>query len=183
MGLGEEAGELFRDARAGVPGARRALHRVCGRYVRAVARAKGRRRDLDDVIQDVFFAVQEALREGGPTVSDFRAWLRGVILHVATDHHRKAARNRWSPLPEDLADPAAADPADAAARAERAGVIRECIARLPEDMAEVVALAHLEEQLGHRELALRLGIPPRAVNMRLHRGRMLLRAWLRPFAE
>src|SRR5262245_40888920 len=76
-----------------------------------------------DVAEDLFqeFAckfLRGSLRGADPGRGRFRDFLKGVLRHLATDHHR-AARRRPQPLPQDFAEPAVEDEpeADAAFRA------------------------------------------------------------------
>ncbi len=91
--------------------ARAALHRLLERYGGAVRRyLLGALRDVDaadELFQD--FAcrlLNGSLRGANPERGRFRDYLKGVLSHLAADHHRRAKR-RLPPLPNEFAEPAA----------------------------------------------------------------------------
>jgi len=136
-------------------------------YVRVLVRGLSTTRlqarfDESDLIQD---AVLEAHRQfgrfKGTTPAELTAWLRQVVLrtvgHVLRDHLDTARRDarRDEPLAGHPADPAPT-PAEEADRAERSARLAAALARLPEDMQQVLLARHLDD-VPYKVLAQRTG--------------------------
>ena len=62
---------------------------------------------------------------------------------------------------------------------ERAAAVRRAVATLPEDLRVPLVLSEYEEQ-SHAEIAAALECSPKAVEMRIYRARLQLRAALAP---
>lgn len=148
--------------------------------------------EVDDVMQEVFVKAARALPKfrGQATL---RTWLHQIAHRTALDHLRSRHHNERQRTvaltrePDDDAcggDCAAAaisrSPADAPGqlvRAEMHACIREFIARLPPQHAEVLALKDLDG-LTNAEIAKRLGLSLDATKIRLHRARTVMRGLL-----
>lgn len=128
------------------------------------------RDDADDVVQDVFIGLPEALR-GLADSASFAPWLRRVAARTALMRMRGERRRRQSALEDAVA-----------ARSEAGGevdriAIAEAIARLPTPLRVVFVLKEIEGY-SHTEIAVLAGISVANSEVRLHRARRLLRAQL-----
>ena len=126
--------------------------------------------DAEDVVQDVFIGLPEALR-GLSDASAFPAWLRRVAARTALMRMRTERRRRQSALVD-----ADASPAPARSESDRMS-IEAAIARLPQDLREVFVLKEMEGY-AHAEIAGMLGITAGNSEVRLFRARQRLRAIL-----
>jgi RNA polymerase sigma-70 factor (ECF subfamily) len=148
--------ELFREHAA-------AAHRVAF-YLTASAD------DAEDVVQDVFIGLPEALR-GLSEAAAFAPWLRRIAARTALMRMRSEKRRRQSTV-----DDAEALPAAATSDADRMS-IESAIARLPSELREVFVLKEMEGY-AHAEIAGMLGITAGNSEVRLFRARRRLRAIL-----
>jgi RNA polymerase sigma factor (sigma-70 family) len=127
--------------------------------------------DAEDVVQDVFIGLPEALAAFSGT-GDFTAWLRKVTVRTTLmrmrSHKRRAstatraAADRESAMSNFLLDRMA---------------IATALAALPEDLRIVFMLADIEGY-SHAEIGKLLGIRTGTSEVRLHRARRKLRAML-----
>jgi RNA polymerase sigma-70 factor (ECF subfamily) len=166
-------GELL-GFRAGDPDAVRAVYRVHGRFVFAVAyRALGSRQLAEDATQQTFVNAWRAAGRFDPA-RDLRPWLAAIARRAAIDVHRREARR-----PTERLDDAAADrPAAAVVDTEfDVWAVREAIDDLPPLEREVVRLHHLES-LTQAEIGVRLGVPVGTVKSRSFRAHRQLAARL-----
>jgi RNA polymerase sigma-70 factor (ECF subfamily) len=126
--------------------------------------------DAEDVVQDVFIGLPEALR-GLSDASAFPAWLRRVAARAALMRMRTERRRRQSALVD-------ADMSLAPLRSESDRMsIETAIARLPSELREVFVLKEMEGD-SHAEIAGMLGITAGNSEVRLFRARQRLRAIL-----
>jgi RNA polymerase sigma-70 factor (ECF subfamily) len=175
-------------ARAGDRDALGRLLDGCRPYVRLLVRSvrRGRvpgRLDDSDLIQDALLAAHHSF-DGfrGASVTEFTAWLRGVVLRAAAHTLRghlvagKRAASREA-VGGALAEQVAADgstPSQQAVQHELAARIAAALARLPEDMQTVLLGRHVDG-LGHAALAERLGRSEGAVRVLYTRALRRLR--------
>jgi RNA polymerase sigma-70 factor (ECF subfamily) len=134
-------------------------------------RATGRAGD-SDVVQDVFLFVCRGFPAfRGTTVPEFTAWLRQQVIgavgrvlrtHLGTDKRSCAHEEAADSLPEfeDSSD----TPATKAIRHEQSARMAQVIARLPDDMQQVL-LGRFLDDLPYATLADRLGRSEAAVRM------------------
>jgi RNA polymerase sigma-70 factor (ECF subfamily) len=124
-----------------------------------------------DLVQD---ALLEAQREfphfRGSTTAELTAWLRRIVLrtvgHAFRRHLGAARRNAGQDQPLNGVDPIDSEgtPLEQAVRSEQAARLAEAMARLPDDMQQLLLGRHLEdlpysalaERLGRSEAALRV---------------------------
>jgi RNA polymerase sigma-70 factor (ECF subfamily) len=136
----------------------------------------------DDVFQTTFLAVFRKIKQYEPG-RPARPWLYTIATNQAIDALRK--RNRQAdrrtdaiiardedgeprPLFELL--PAAGEtPPDHAERGEERERVRECVAKLPDLLREVILLAYFQG-MKYRDIADALEIPLGTVKSRLHAG-------------
>jgi RNA polymerase sigma-70 factor (ECF subfamily) len=147
-------------------------------YVRLLVSAlrKGRapgRLDDSDLIQDALFEAHRQFAQfRGSTVAELAAWLRPVVLraagHTLRGHlgtgKRDAGREHSAEGLEELSVDPGSSPSGQAMRHEMNARLAERLARLPDDMQQVLlgrhmddlSYAELAEQMGRSEAALRV---------------------------
>jgi len=109
--------------------------------------------------------------------SSFRTWLFRIVIHVFRD--QLAARRPAEPLTEDLPEPQATDPAEAAMADELGRLIAARVSALPVRQREVLVLVAYEG-LSPDDVADVLGISRTNVDSTLHLARRRLRRELAP---
>jgi RNA polymerase sigma-70 factor, ECF subfamily len=136
------------------------VHRVAFRITRSGAEA-------DDVVQDVFVRLPEALRRFDGR-SPFERWIASVAAREALSHLRRGRSRRQEVLSEagGAYRAPSSDPLEVIA-------IRDAIAALDPDLRAVLVLR--AEGFSHREIAQALGISPGNSEVRLFRARLALR--------
>lgn len=167
--------ELVARTRAGDPDALAALYRAHAPALHAVAwRLSGSTADADDLVQDLFVGLPDALRsfEGRGALG---AWLRRVMVRMTLMRARAGGRRREEGTDEALADlRAGSDIEGLPARLDLAAAIE----RLPPSLRQVFVLREVEGY-PYDEIAELLGIRRNAAEVRLHRARHELRRLLR----
>src|SRR5262245_52233886 len=157
--------------RAVVNGDREAFSRLYADYsrmVHAVLLGRVPRRDVDDLVQDVFITAYTRIRELRDPAA-FGGWVATIARNRATDYLRQAREQ--VELPEEL-------PGGAPIDAETFAVL-DVIRRLPEAYRDTL-LMRLVEGMSGQEIADRTGLSPGSVRVNLHRGMKLLREKLGP---
>lgn len=148
----------------------------------------GSRALAEDVTQEVFMVLIRAGHTFDPTRGSLNAFLLGVARHQLL---RRLQREQfYVPMEEKTAgDSSAAQalaatdgPLDDLSRNETIESVRKAVLSLPEPYREVVVLCDLQE-MSYVETAEVLGCAVGTVRSRLHRGRALLIAKLRPARE
>lgn len=166
-GPGAEDARLVEDVRAGRPEAFERLYARYARMVHGILLTRIPRRDVEDLVQEVFLTVHRrlsALRDGRA----LGGWLAMIARNRAMDHLRR--RPEPEALPEDVAAPREGQP-DAAA-------VLDAIRGLPEAYREPLILRLVEGMTGP-EISERTGLTPGSVRVNLHRGMLQLRESLR----
>lgn len=126
--------------------------------------------DAEDAAQEIILALHANLHrfEGG----NFRAWMFTVAKNRLRDMAEHAgALKRRTPQPQEASQ---TSPSMAAIRDERAQILREAVAALPEDYRRVIQLRRLEE-LDTAEVARALDRSENAVRILYFRALKLLR--------
>jgi RNA polymerase sigma-70 factor, ECF subfamily len=144
--------------------------------------------EAPDLVQDTF---ERALRSPGPLLQEEsagrqRRWLEQILRNLFIDRWRQnhARPIVLRPAPDDLPDPAAAEPGQAADARERWSDIgpadlERAIAQLPEPLLTTFTLRHLHK-VSYEQLSSRLNVPLGTVASRLLRARQRLRGLLLP---
>ena len=133
----------------------------------------------EDLVQDT---VERALKFEGHYLegTNVRAWVHQILFSVFITRCRRLRRERkaigW--LSTDPCAWALGDDA-APAMVQVSPGVRRALDRLPPSFRRVVELVDLED-MAYRDAAEVLGVPVGTVMSRLHRGRKLLAAELRP---
>jgi RNA polymerase sigma-70 factor, ECF subfamily len=126
----------------------------------------------EDLTIETFWRIHRARGRFDPSAS-FGAWARRIATNLAIDHLRQARRE--VPLPENLAEPASADPI---VSRETRHQIAVALHRLPLKLRVAATLSLIEEQ-SPKEIAEALGTSEGAVRVRVFRAVRLLRRQLR----
>ena len=180
--------DLLRLMLAGDEDALSALYRRRqGSVYRFALQMSGSRSIAEDVTQEVFLFL---MREGH-VFDDSKGTVGAFLLGVARMHVRRRLRaeHRLEPLGDDSDDDdlfmqSATDvcPLEDLTRAETIESVRKAVLSLPPKYREVVVLCELQD-VSYGETAEILGCAIGTVRSRLHRGRALLLAKLRPAEE
>ena len=133
------------------------------RMVHAILLGRVPRRDVDDLVQDVFVAAYTRIRELRDPAA-FGGWIATIARNRATDYLRRV--HEATELPDDLPG---GDPIDAGTFA-----VLDIVRKLPEAYRETL-LMRLVEGMSGNEIAERSGLTPASVRVNLHRGMKLLR--------
>ena len=158
-----ELGETIRAVAAGDQEAFSRLYAGYARMVHAVLLGRVPRRDVDDLVQDVFLIAYTRIRELRDPAA-FGGWLGTIARNRATDYLRQSREP--VELPEEMAG---GDPIDTETFA-----VLEVIRTLPEAYRDTL-LMRLVEGMSGNEIAERSGLTPASVRVNLHRGMKLLR--------
>jgi len=145
---------------------RDAFEHVYATYVRMVhAIVLGRvpRKDVDDLVQDVFLTAYTRMGELRNPAA-LGGWLATIARNRATDYLRQS-RDQVE-LPDEMpgGDPIAAE----------TFAVLDVIRKLPDAYRETL-LMRLVEGMSGQEIADRTGLSPGSVRVNLHRGMKLLR--------
>ena len=147
-------------------GDRTAFGRLYDRFapmVHGLLLARVPRREVDDLVQDVFLQAMRRL-DSLRNPESFGPWLAAIARNRARDHHR--GTEPVVELPDDVAG---------AVRPEGEALsVLAAIRRLPEAYRETLMLRLVEGMTGP-EIAGRTGLTPGSVRVNLHRGMQMLR--------
>lgn len=177
----EDDGVLLRRVAAGEANA---LGVAFDRYHRDVytmlARLRGTRLDLDDLVQTTFLALPKAAQNYDPGASA-RSFVLGVALQHARRERRSLVRrwHLWQARHGEIDLPASVDPERHASDRQDLAAFERALASLSHAHREVVVL-HEVQGLPGDEVAQALGVPVNTVWTRLHHARAALRAALDP---
>jgi len=155
--------ETIRAVAAGDEEAFARLYSNYSRMVHAILLGRVPRRDVDDLVQDVFVSAYTRIRELRDPAA-FGGWLATIARNRATDYLRRS--HEQVELPDELpgGDPIEAD----------TFALLEIVRKLPDAYRETL-LMRLVEGMSGNEIAERSGLTPASVRVNLHRGMKLLR--------
>ncbi|MDB6136657.1 MAG: hypothetical protein JWM59_4900 [Verrucomicrobiales bacterium] len=125
-------------------------------------------------------AAQEAFVTAWRKIQDLRepeklrAWLAQIARNAALGHLRRTRDVEFQEMDEQLADEDQMLPDQLAASGEESALVRDALARLPENYRLPLVLFYRQDQ-SVREVAETLALSEDAVKQRLARGRELLR--------
>lgn len=147
------------------------------RVRRLTERLLGWTPDVEDVVQEVFVGVLVNLGKFRGE-SSLSTWIATITVNACRSHQRRLRMTaklqsllRWRQWSMR------AEPAGNRTRDDVADQVRAAVRRLPMRLREAVALCYLEE-LSTAEAGAILGITAGAVQVRLHRGREMLKETL-----
>jgi len=141
-------------------------------------RLLGNHADAADCFQETFISALEVSRR--QRVRNFSALLVSLATSRAIDQLRRRFRkSRFCANKADLATVASSNPGPAQQlqTQELAVKLREALAQLPQQEAEVFCLRCLND-MSYRQIAKVLGIKSKTAGVLLHRARMKLRDFL-----
>jgi RNA polymerase sigma-70 factor (ECF subfamily) len=128
---------------------------------------------LEDALQDVFLVLHRRMNEFEARAS-ITTWIYGIVLRVAKDYRRAEARHsaRLTRLAQQLATEldSVVDPAYAVEHREANQLMHVLLAKLADDLREVLVLVELED-LPLREACQSLGVNQRTGQRRLRAAR------------
>lgn len=130
------------------------------------------RGEAEDLTQEVYLRLWQNLHRYQPG-SSFRAWAMRIARNLFVDAYRRARGERKATWvdPEFLDDlPGSDDPHTGAVRRQRLEMARAALARLPEDLAQLILLRDFADW-SYEELAAELDLPLGTVKSRLNRAR------------
>jgi RNA polymerase sigma-70 factor (ECF subfamily) len=133
---------------------------------------------LDDAAQDVFLVLHRRWLDFQHQ-SSLKTWIYGILLRVASDHKRRARRERarWSPEPTELESPN--EPPDRILQQREASLLLHvALNQLDDKERQMLVLVDLEES-SVVDAAEALGINLNTAYSRLRRGRQSFEKALR----
>jgi len=147
--------------------------------------------DAADLAQETFARVYQN-RDRFKPGNKFTTWLYTIATNLARDRFRWRTRHpqvsleaenevTGGSLGETMVENSPS-PSEHLQQAERVGIIRAAIARLPEDLRTALLLSEYEN-LSHAEIAAIENCTPKAVESRVARARQQLNARLEQFPE
>ncbi len=173
-----------------VAGDQSAYAALMGKYAKAlkrhIARTVHSPRELDDLVQESFIKAFNALGSYSSGYA-FSTWLYKIATNHAIDFLRKKRLTTVSldKSTQPDGDPVQMEVPDAEYRPDRHIIrdqrrvlIQQAIDRLPPKYYRVIVLVHQEEKR-YDEIAEELNLPLGTVKAHIHRGRKLLRAYLK----
>ncbi|MBC8872443.1 MAG: RNA polymerase sigma factor [Planctomycetes bacterium] len=130
-----------------------------------------------DVSQDVWLAAVTGLAKARP-IQNFPAWICRVAHNKAISYLRKKGQlnQREAALPhvDEQPDNPGRDPV---CKAEDAGLVHECLRRIPVAQRSALILFYMED-LSLEEISQVLDVPRGTVQSRLHHGRQKMKILL-----
>lgn len=144
--------------------------------------------DAEDAVQETYMKAFASL-EKYTGQSSLSTWLTRIVLNTAIDRQRKRKKRRSELLENDVAmieeyraglsAGQILSPESELARTEISVMLKDAVARLPDDFRPVFVLRDIEG-MSVRETAETLDIKEATVKSRLYRARRLLREDLQP---
>lgn len=145
-------------------------------------RMLGHREGAEDVVQEAFLRLARKGMEhlaGEPR----RRWLFVVARNLCLSGYRQRAKERTVSIEDCPSFPSSTlDPAQVSQQAERAGMVRQAVARLSPDLREVIVLREYED-MSYEQIAEIVKCPIGTVRSRISRAREELRRFLQPLLE
>lgn len=133
---------------------------------------------LDDAAQDVFLVLHRRWLDFQHQ-SSLKTWIYGILLRVASDHKRRARRERarWSPEPAEIESPTET-PDRILQQREASRLLHVALGQLDDKERQMLVLVDLEEG-SVVDAAEALGINLNTAYSRLRRGRQSFEKALR----
>lgn len=154
----------------------RRVYSICYRFT-------GSDGEAQDITQEVFLRVFQALKSFRAGEGSFVVWLTRLTRNLLIDHYRRAKMQRLTDSIEDqlprLEEESAGYRTDAALSGREASeILQAALRKLSPELREAVILRDLED-LEYKEIAQVLKVPEGTVKSRLNRGRAELARILR----
>jgi len=185
---------LARKARRGDRQALEALYdRHRDRLLGYLHKMLGQRQIAEDVFQDVWIKVMQALPNYRPTPGSFRPWLFRVAANASVDRMRREKRRVGPALDapagadtsERVVDRIAAEqpsPESESVGIEIARDLDLALAQLPERQRNAVLLRH-QQGMSYKEISATLRVPEGTAKTLVHRGAQALRVRLSNWSD
>lgn len=165
--------DLLNALRLGTPSALASVYETYGAMVYRVARKfTGNDADAEDVLQDVFIGLPEAMGQLRSPAA-FEPWLKRIAVRAALMRNRSVGRSERRARDFATSSPGSTVPEEALDRLR----LEQAIDKLPESLRQVFVLRGVEG-FSHYEIAEVLHISERASQQRMHRARARLRLLL-----
>jgi len=134
----------------------------------------GRHDEAEDLTQDIFLKVFKSLGTFDRR-ANFQTWLISVSRNLCIDHYRSVRKERQTVDravdASEVATPSAEPgPMAALEQRDRAALLRQALAALPDTLRQAVVMRDLQE-LSYQEIADALQLPEGTVKSRINRGR------------
>lgn len=158
-----------------------AFHALSARHLNRTLtlawRVLGSRSDAEDVTQEAFLRLWQHAHRFRPNEARFSTWFYRITLNLCLDRRRRPAFEDIDAIPEPV-DPGT-DAVTHIAERERARLVAQAIARLPDRQRHAIALCY-DGGLSNAEAAAALSISVGALETLLVRARRSLRQYLSP---
>jgi RNA polymerase sigma-70 factor (ECF subfamily) len=146
----------------------------------------GKHEEAEDLAQDIFLKIFRSL-DTFDRRANFQTWLISVSRNLCIDHYRSIRKERetidrnidaseLSPISRD------AGPIAVLEQRDRAAVLRQALARLPDTLRTAVIMRDIQE-LSYQEIADTLDLPEGTVKSRINRGRTELARHVRKLQQ
>ena len=165
-----EAGLVARARRGEADAIAELFRRYADEVYQVAARLTQSAHDAEDVTQDVFVGLPEALH-GYDAAGDLGAWIRRIASRTALLYMRRNKRQAKWERRAAREDRSPSSPPD---RIEARMALEWALDRMPEQWRVVYTLREIEG-FSHDEIADELGISASSSSVRLHRARRFLR--------
>jgi len=149
--------------------------RLLWRVAEGILRGAATTEDVDECVADAFIHCWRNPEQFDPSRGPLKSYLCMVVRGRALNRLQSVRRNAADELSEDMA--ADCDPADGVLRRCDAERLADALGRLPPGYREVLVRRYIREQKP-AEIGAELGLPVRAVENRLYRGKQQLKAIL-----
>ncbi len=138
-----------------------------------VAGRVGDPQTVDDLVQEVLLAAMELPPDGEP-VREPQAWLRSVATRQVSLHYRTTERRERHENAARTADVDELSPLAIVLRAEHAGLVKQALAEIDPEAAELLRLKYVE-RCSYAEIGNRLGRSWNDIAHGLHNAKKALR--------
>jgi len=140
------------------------------RVYRYILARTGNTYDAEDLAEEVFMRVLEAIERFQWREAPFSAWLFRIAHNAIANSHRARRRRRTQPIADARQQAApGADPASVVARADQQREIRAALARIPAERRHAILLRFVDG-LSAREIGAVLDRSDGAARVLLHRA-------------
>lgn len=135
--------------------------------------------DAEDLTQQTFARVVRSLNTFDPERGAFSTWVSAIARNVARKQFaRRPAPDSYDPELAEAVLEATDNPGLSAEQAEEVGAVRDCVAKLPDELGRIVRLRYVEARTT-RGISAATGVPEATVRLRLTEATAMLERCLR----